>query len=233
MNQLLLLEGNPKRRHGKHRRSKAQRAATRRMLAANRRYRRNPDAPAASATPKKRRYKKRAHKTVRHYRRRSGFNLGGIGNEMLTLLKTGAIGGAGAIVTDIGMGFIAQTFPAQTTFTQRLNADGSINPVYYLTKGALAYSIGRFGSRIIPQAHAMAVGAYVVMLYEIIRSLIPAGTVPLAYYNPAPVMRGMGRQMTTAKILTLPSSGAGADTITALRGMRGRFPTPAIRESNA
>lgn len=193
MQQLLLLS-NPRKKGGKKRRTAAQRAATARMLAANRSRRggrkakRSRASAPVAAAPRRRSGKRRSVSRITHA---SSMGRGVIGG-VLGMVKTGAIAGGGAIVTDIGMGFIAQQFPTQP-FANRINADGSINPMHYAVKGLLAYGIGRYGSRLTRHASTMAAGAYTVMLYDIIKSLIPAGSVPMAgvgYFNPARIVSG-------------------------------------------
>lgn len=240
MQPLLLLEGNPSRRRrsgGKKRRSAAQRAATRRMLAANRATR-NPSrkrrsrraAPSAAAPAVRRRSRRSVARVSRRRSRRSsfgGFSLGGAGRSVLGMVKAGAIGGGGAVLTDVAMGFLAQQFPTQTALTQRTDGAGNINPMYYGAKALVAYGIGRFGARLTRHAPAMAAGAFTVMSYEIIKTLIPAGTVPMGgvgYYNPARIVSGgVGAYANTrpalARILPLPAGGQSPGAVAA-RSMR-------------
>lgn len=214
MNQLLLLSGNPK-----GRRSAAQRAATARMLAANGRK-----GPARKRGGRK--------SAPRRSARGAG---GGMVSGVLGMVKTGAIGGGGAVVVDVGMGFVAQQFPTQG-FTSRINADGSINPLYYAVKGLLAYALGRYGSRLTPHATTMAAGAYTVMLYDVIKAVIPASSVPMGkvgYLNPARVVQGgvgkvgrvgayekLGAYMPADAVPSTLGPGASAASVLRLAGRR-------------
>src|SRR5712671_7651536 len=114
MGTLAIINPSRRKRHGKKRRSAAQRAATRRMLAANRGARsvkRNP----FFSFGKKRRAKRHAvsHRSRRRVRR-NPFGLGavrGMGGNVFGLLKTGAIGAGGALAVDIGMGMLMKAVP--------------------------------------------------------------------------------------------------------------------------
>lgn len=239
--QVLLLSGNPsrRRRSGK-RRSAAQRAATARMLAANRsrRVHRNPSKrrrrkSTAVAVARPRSVSRRSSRRIA---RRSGASrsMAGVGRNLMSMVKVGAVGGGGALLADIGMGFVAQQFPT-SGFATKLNADGTINPMYYAAKGALVYVMGAYGGRVTRYAPAMAQGAFAVMLYEVMKSFIPAGSVPMAgmgYFNPARVVQGgiggMNRILavprTMGKIVNLPnaSSSQGAIAANAMRLARAR-----------
>lgn len=211
MNQLLLLSGNPKRRRRGKRRSAAQRAATARML-------------AARGNPRKRRGKRRGRRSggaVTHRRRRRGGGRGlfaglrSSGGSVMPMLKSGVIGGAGALGVDIAMGYALPLLPA--SMQSSINADGSANLGYYGAKAAIAIGIGLYGRRlpvIGGYAPAIAQGALTVMSYQLLRGFVPAG-VSLGFFNPAPAMssRGMGKILSSGvgKIVSLPSAG-GAGT---------------------
>jgi hypothetical protein len=196
---------NPSRRRrakgGKHR-SAAQKAATRRMLAANRGRR------SVHANPGKRHRRRAAHRNpiVRHVyrnptahrksrrsvrRTRHSFSHGG---GIMGMLKAGAIAGSGALLNDVLMGFAAKVLPPTMTTPQ--NADGTTNFTYFAAKGALALTLGTFGKRVLPGAMAgtMAQGALTVLAYQLMRGMVPA-SLGLGYYNPAPTtgrMAGAG-----------------------------------------
>lgn len=210
MNQLLLLHGNPRRKSRKHR-STAQRAATRKMLAANR-SRRNPkrrkssrSTSVISARRTVRRVSRRVSSSYRHHAARLGFKP----NQIMGLVKGAAIGAGGALAADVAMGYASGVLPA--TMASRLNADGSTNWLYYATKGALAIGIGVFGGKLIGQATAakMGEGALVVMAYEILRGFMPAG-ITLGYYNSAPMVNGMSKVLTSnqpmGRVLSIPQN---------------------------
>lgn len=235
MNPLLILEGNPSRRKGRKSRkarSPAQRAAFARMIARNpskrsKRRKSRSSSTAVAAAPARRR--RSSHRAVRRSARRH--SSGGAGRSILGMVKTGAIGGGGAVLTDVAMGYLAQQFPTQTAFASRVDpVTGGINPMYYGAKALIAYGIGRFGAKVTRHAPTMAAGAYTVMAYEIIKSLVPAGTVPMGYFNPARIVQGgVGRinayQNTRpamnglSKILPLPTNAASPGSVAA-RAMR-------------
>lgn len=233
MNQLLLLSGNPKRRK-KGKRSAAQRRATRKMLAANRgnptkrRRRRRKAKSAVSASPRRRR-----HVSRRRGGRRGGMLSrllrGGSSHSAMGMVKNGAIGGAGAVGVDVLMGYASNVLPAN--LVSRVNPDGSMNYLYYATKGALAVGIGLYGGKVLPAGVApkIAEGALTVMSYEILRGFVPTG-IRLGFFNPAPAMGNagnMGKILNvggTGKILDINArSGAGAAVARRLNAMnRGR-----------
>lgn len=214
MNQLLLLHGNPRRKGRKHR-TAAQKAATRRMLAANR-ARRNPKrrrrpAAASPVVTRARRTIRRARRAVhRSARRFSGARLGFRPNQIMALAKGAAIGAGGALLTDVAMGYASGVLPA--SMASRVNTDGSTNWLYFATKGAVAIALGVFGGKVIGQATAarMGEGALTVMAYEILRGLMPSGITlgGMGYYNAAPMVNGMGRQLPNnmGAVLTLPTN---------------------------
>lgn len=184
----LLYAVNPRRRRRKSKahksrkhRSAAQRAATRRLISFNK-------GKSAPALNPRRRRRSRAFRRNPTGRARSMF--GAVRSSgAITLLKNGAIGGAGAVVVDIGMGYASQVLPA--AIASPVNNDGSANWAYVGTKTALALALGLFGRRIPvagPYVSQMAEGALTVMAYQIMRPMVPA-TIALGYFNPAPTMR--------------------------------------------
>lgn len=233
MNEILLLS-NPAKRRGGKRRSAAQRAATKRMIAANRGgMKRNPAKrrkarKAVSAAPAMRR------KSRRSAARRSAPRMSsGMGGGIVSMLKTGAIAGGGAVVVDVGMGLIGKFAPTMTSLTARNNADGSTNYMYYATKAALIYGMHRYGGRVTRHASTMAAGAIAVMGYELIRGMLPTdGSIPLGYFNPGRIVTGgnlgrVGRIMPLAgsgvgRIMALPNgAGKGAVASATIRNMNG------------
>lgn len=192
MPELLLLQGNPKKRRSRKHRSAAQKAATRRLVSLNR-ARRNPSKrktrrkAASSAAPfavTRRRARRSRRSSTRSVSRQS---FGSIKTAAMPMLKNGAIGGAGAVVIDVGMGYLANVLPA--SMTSKLNADGSTNFMYYGSKALLAIAVGVFGKRIIPghAAAKMGEGSLTVMSYELLRGFMPA-SIPMGYVAPARVM---------------------------------------------
>lgn len=179
-------------RSGKKRRSAKQRAATRRMIAANRGYLSNPrkkrrGRKSAKAT---RKYTRRAsRKSMRRSRRRgrSSAMKFSTGNAV-SLLKSGAIGGAGAVLVDVGMGQISRFLPA--SLAAPADAAGNIQYGYFGTKAALAIALGTYGGKFLPRgiAEKMAEGSLTVLAYSFFRPFVPAG-LALGYFNPAPTMK--------------------------------------------
>lgn len=182
MSALWTLNPRRRRRH-KHRakarrrhRSAAQRAATARMLAA--RFGANP--------------RRRARRSSRRVARRSGHRVrrhfSSIAPGAMSMLKNAGLMGAGAVVVDVGMGYVGKVLPAAAS---PVNADGTTNWMYFAAKAGLALGIGIYGRRVLPGGFAgkAAEGALAVMAYQIVRGLVPSGVALGAYLNPAPTMR--------------------------------------------
>ena len=214
-----------KARSRKHR-SAAQRAATARMLAANRARRRGRSHPmAAHSNPRKRRHARRSiRRAVRRFHR-NPLRLPSMGG-MTGMLKSGVIGGAGAVLVDVGMGYASRVLPASMATPN--NADGSANWAYVGVKTALALALGTAGRKL-PMigkfAGQMAEGSLSVLAYQILRPMVPAA-ISLGYLNPAPTMRpraGVGRYLsayTTAPrvaVRAAPGGARGANAAQALR----------------
>ncbi len=196
--QTLAVYGNPRRRARKSgkRRSAAQRAATARMLAANR--------SARGSAPKRRRAKRRtsvvsaaprrsvrrvSRRSVRRSARRMGSSLRSSG--IVGMLKSGLVGGAGAIGVDVAMGYVAPMLPASMQ-TPVDPATGGINYGYVGVKAAIAIAVGHFGRRISPEyAPQAANGALTVLAYQLLRPMVPASVTlgRVGNINPAPTMR--------------------------------------------
>ena len=247
MNEILLLSNPAKRRGSRKRRSAAQRAATRKMLAANRarsnpspkRRRKSRKARAVSAAPVIR----RRHAARKSHRRSVRRFSHGMGSGIVSMLKTGAIAGGGAVVADVGMGLVAKFAPTMTSLTSRTNADGSVNYGYYATKAALIYGMHRYGGRVTRHASTMAAGALAVMGYELIRGMLPTdGSIPLGYFNPGRIVTGgnlgrvggVGRIMPLSgvgRIMSVPTgAGKGAVASATIRNMNGvTAPTDFVR----
>lgn len=230
MQELLVLTGNPKRRKSGKRRSPAQRAATRRMLAANRsRFHSNPkrrksrrkSSAVASAAPVRHRRRSTSRRVARRAGRRSGgSSFRSMGSGLMGMAKAGAIAGSGAILNDVAMGLLQQAMPTTQAIAGPVNTDGSINYTYYAAKAATAFVIGRYFPmrNIGPQLGA---GAFAVLAYQILRGVIPAGAIPMGrmgFYNPARIASGG-----IGKIIDLPNrmSMPGANAASVMR-MAGR-----------
>jgi hypothetical protein len=180
------------RKSGKRRkhRTAAQRAATRRMISARRGHRR----VRLSGRKGKRRVSMTYSINPRHHRRRYRRNprfgamfKGGAGG-VVGLLKTGVIGGAGAVLTDVLMGYTSKVLPA--SFATPQDASGNVQFGYFGVKAALALLLGTQGRRFMPAPIAtnLAEGALTVMAYQFIRPMMPSA-IALGYLNPAPTMR--------------------------------------------
>lgn len=196
---LFTINPSRRKRHGKKRRSAKQRAATRRMLAANRgrfasnpkkrRGRRKARNVMATVQRRVRRSYRRARKAMRSRRgRRSGMRLNT--NNMMNLLKAGAIGGAGAVLIDIGMAQAARFLPAP--LATPMDMSGNVQYGYFGAKAGLALLVATYGGRIMPSAIAekMGEGALTVLAYQFMRPMVPAA---MGYFNPAPTQRPVGR----------------------------------------
>lgn len=218
---LWTIAANPRRKARKSRkhRTAAQRAATARMLAANRARRggsakrRTRRSPARARTvvvhANPRRAARRASPRRSARRSSARASMASFGNSLVGYLKTGAAGAGGALVVDAGYGFLASMLPV--SMQSKTDATtGGINYMYYAGKGALATAVGAFGPKIMPAriAHAMAAGSFVVMMYEIIRPMVAQAlpTVNLGWFNPAPT------QSLGAYANTSPRLGAYADS---------------------
>lgn len=199
---------NPRKRRAKKARSPAQRAATKRMLAANRAKRRSNPAPRRRARRSAthavahsyRRRARRANPAPRHhYRRHRRHNPISVSSLKIgQLIKVGAVGAAGALVVDIAMGFVGGFLPASVSAAK--NADGSVNYLNAATKLGVAVLVGSLGRKVFKRhAATMAVGAVTVELYNLIKPMLASAmpSLGLGYYSPAylpgqTIMAGQG-----------------------------------------
>ena len=223
---LWTIAANPR----KKRRSPAQRAATARMLTANRGKRR--------ASPKRRArarraspvasIMRRARRAVGGMRRRAsrrGMSLGTMSGGIVGTLKTAAFGAGGAIVVDLGYGVVSGYLPA--SMQTKTDSAGNVNYMYYAAKGALAFGLGAFGGKIMGRetAQKMAAGSLVVMAYELLRplaaSVLPS-SMSLGYFTPATTLPGLNAYANTGAssgmgnvrgLRAYANSNAGADMI--------------------
>ena len=187
---------NPRKRRAKSRkpRSAAQKAATARMLAANRRTSSNPRkrrtrraAPAAVAS-----VRRRARRSVARARSSVSRYMGGsVQKNAMGLLKTGVVGAGGALAVDVAAGFIMPMLPAMVG--NKLNADGSNNYLYFAAKSALAVGVAVLGAKVMKRetAHALAAGSITVTAYDLLKpmvqSVLPA-SMNLGYMLPGRIM---------------------------------------------
>ncbi len=200
-------KGRKSRKH----RSAAQRAATARMLAANRSKR------GGKVTRSRRRFRRNPSQFVARAQQHAsrGFSMLKT-SGIVGLLKSGVVMGAGAVAVDIGMGYTARLLPA--SMANPVNADGSANFAYVGTKTALALLLGIYGRRLPvvgPYAGQMAEGALAVLAYSMLRPMVPQ-SVALGYLNPTPTFRpaqrtaGVGKYVSRYESLPVRANG-GAD----------------------
>lgn len=228
---LWTIAANPRKRARRKGRSAAQRAATARMLAANRarrggstRKRSRRRSTAATAVTVVRRARRTSRRIARRVSRSP--SLRGIGGGAMGLVKAGAIGAGGALVVDVAQGFVNGFLPA--SLATKLNPDGSTNYMNYAVKGALAVALAHFGGKLVSRetAHRMAAGSMVVMAYELLRplaaSMLPA-SMPLGWYSP-----GM-----TFKAGSTPGVGVGKYQSLGVYQNAQRAPVTPIRSPNA
>ena len=208
MAELMLVNPKPRKTRGKKkrpmarkkRRTAAQKAATRKLVAFNkrkasakRRTRRNPvsvSAPsrATGKRPTKRLQARRKANTRKGYypnpRRRTRTPRGMIQNIVQKQLQPAAIQASGAIGLDVVYGYFGNFIPAQ------LNT----GMIRHVTKGVVALGIGFVASNFVKNqtANEMAKGALTVTMHDAFKEAlqqwmpaIPLGDV--GYYNPSPV----------------------------------------------
>lgn len=223
------------------RRTAAQVAATRRLVALNRAKRSSN--PVRKLRRKKHTYRAaaRRHNPIMHHvkryvsrrrhRRHNPISVRGLFGHVMPMLKAGAIGAGGALTVDLAMGYI----PWPAAMVTRQNADGSTNYLYFASKAALAIALGTFGKKVFGRAaETMGEGSLVVNLYDLFRTLMPAG-LRLGYFNPAMIARSapgmaayipgrpnpqMAAYVPGSIPRNVPVAGKGAGTV-GLRGVRG------------
>jgi len=199
---LWTIAANPRkrrtRRNPKRARSAAQKAATRRMLAANRsrsgaapKRRKSRRRTVAVSAP--RRIVRRARSTARRSRSAArSFSMRGIGGGATSLLKTGAIGAGGALVSDVAMGFVNGFLPA--SMNSKLSVDGSPNYLNAAAKFGVTLLMRAVTSKVLSAdtANRMAAGAVTVQAYELLRPMV-AGVLPagmgLGWFSPGMTFR--------------------------------------------
>lgn len=174
MEQLLLINPSPRRKTAKRRtgRSAAQKAATRRMLAANRARR----SPVASTRTKRRRRVAKSHPVAGYFpnprRRRIASRVRHIAKRrtyrrnpsspsrvnIMGMLKGGFTGGMGAVAVNTAFNFLP------------LPAMMKTGNIAYVSKAALAIALGMFGRKLLPGSTAarMAEGSLAVTFHDAI-----------------------------------------------------------------
>lgn len=174
----LAVFSNPAKRRSRKARSPAQKAATRKMLAANR----------ARKNPAKHRARKAHHAVarrnpakryaVKHHARRTRRNPISAHLGSIKALVTGAgIGAAGALGVDVAFGFVQSYLPA--SLSTEKDAAGATNYGYYLAKGATAVAAAMALKKLIGPGRAaqVATGSLTVTLYRAMAQFL-ASTVP-------------------------------------------------------
>lgn len=175
---------NPRKRRGKRKMS----AKQRKYFGKRSRRRSSVVAVAAPVVHRRRRSRRSAVRVSRRRARRSfgGFRASGA----ISLLKAGFVGGAGAVLVDVGMGQVRGFLPA--SMSAPMDANGGPNYGYYAAKAGLAIALGLYGSRlpvIGRYAGSMSEGALTVLAYQFLRPMVPANLSLGAYFNPAPMQR--------------------------------------------
>jgi hypothetical protein len=209
MSSLMLI--NPARRR-KSARSPAQKAATRRMLAANRH--KNPRKRHAASVTYTRGHtvhRRKKNPSLRaHRRHRNPLNLGrhaaGIGGLMMAGLK----GAGGAVVVNVVCNFL----PAAIV---PVSVPGTTNFQLYAVRTALAVAMGTVGKKVLgSSARDMAVGALTVNFHDFLNNFV--GTV-----LPGSGLRGLGMDVQNYPALNvrqaLPQPGRGQVFDQELAGM--------------
>lgn len=158
---------NPRSRKGKGRRSAAQRAATKRLVAFNRSKRRTNPAKRRAHRAKRRtnpvglaRVHHRARSRVRHRARRHNPSLRGMlsGGGVGGLVMAGFKGAVGSVAVNAIASFLPDTVKT--------------GKLLYVTRAGIAILIGTVGKKVLGQhARAMAEGALAVNFADLINSM--------------------------------------------------------------
>lgn len=172
---LLLNPSRRKRRKSTKHRTAAQRAATRKLVALNRR-RRGKSGKSSSINFKVNTMKRRSRRYRRNPSARGrGLSLSTAG--AMSIVKPAAVGAVGALSVNLIMNQLGSSLPATLT-------DGKMN---YVTRAAVAMLLGVFGGKVPglrPYARNMAQGSLTVTLSDLGREVAAGAGINLA---------GMGR----------------------------------------
>lgn len=179
MEQLMLI--NPRKRGAKRRpRTAAQRAATKRMVAANR-ARRSPSRSVATyatnPAPVRRRRPAKRHSVARIMRHRKR-NPASRSSGVMPMVTGAFVGATGALLVNTVGNYLPMPASMQSP-----NMKAMVN-------GVLAIALGTFGSKFIGRrAVQMAEGALTVTLHDALKNVL-SGVIPmnLGYYSPAMIM---------------------------------------------
>ena len=180
MAEMLLI--NPRRRRKTRRANPIAKRRVRRrnpLAAVARRRRRNP-------MPMVRRRNPIGLARRRVMRRRNP--IGGMGTGMLmAAIREAFVGGAGSIAVDLAMGQINKFLPAtlqSNPMASGIGAGDAVKAIITVTLGHLLARPTRGLSR------KMAMGALTVQSANIMRKVLPLGSMPLGYASPARIVRG-------------------------------------------
>lgn len=124
----------------------------------------------------------------RRVMRRRRNPIGGMGTGMLmAAIREAFVGGAGSIAVDLAMGQINRFLPAtlqSNPMASGIGAGDAIKAIITVTLGHLLARPTRGLSR------KMAMGALTVQSANLMRKVIPLGSMPLGYASPARIVRG-------------------------------------------
>jgi len=114
--------------------------------------------------------------------------IGGMGTGMLmAAIREAFVGGAGAVAVDLAMGQINKFLPAtlqSNPMASGIGAGDAVKAIITVTLGHLLARPTRGLSR------KMAMGALTVQSANIMRKVLPLGSMPLGYASPARIVRG-------------------------------------------
>ena len=171
---------NPKRRRRNPLATVARRRRRNPLAAVARRRRRNP-------MPMVRRRRNPIGLARRRVMRRRN-PIGGMGTGMLmAAIREAFVGGAGSVAVDLAMGQINRFLPVNlqsNPMASGIGAGDAIKAIITVTLGHLLARPTRGLSR------KMAMGALTVQSANIMRKVLPLGSMPLGYASPARIVRG-------------------------------------------
>jgi hypothetical protein len=124
----------------------------------------------------------------RRVMRRRRNPIGGMGTGMLmAAIREAFVGGAGSVAVDLAMGQINRFLPATLQSNPMASGIGAGDAV----KAIITVMLGHFLAR--PTrglSRKMAMGALTVQSANIMRKVLPLGSMPLGYASPARIVRG-------------------------------------------
>jgi len=183
---MLLINPRRRRRTTKRRRNPLATVARRRRrnplaAVARRRRRRNP-------MPMVRRRRNPIGLARRRVMRRRRNPIGGMGTGMMmAAIRQAFVGGAGAVAVDLAMGQINRFLPVNLQSNPMAAGIGAGDAV----KAIITVMLGHFLAR--PTgglSRRMAMGALTVQSANIMRKVLPLGSMPLGYASPARIFSG-------------------------------------------